>query len=97
MNGTSTIASRITQLSQRIDQLAVQAGRQAGEVRLLPVRKTSGAEAIREAIAAGMHRPGENKAQEIREKSPLLADTAAQWVMIGHLQPNKAKEAARHA
>lgn len=97
MNGTSTIASRITQLSQRIDQLAVQAGRQAGEVRLLPVSKTFGAEAIREAIAAGMHRFGENKAQEIREKSALLADTEAQWVMIGHLQTNKAKDIARHA
>src|SRR5690606_15836884 len=73
------------------------AGRPAGSVDILPVSKTFPTEAIRQAIAAGMLRFGENKAQEIRDKSELLADTEIEWVMIGHLQTNKARDIARHA
>ena len=40
---------------------------------------------------------GENKVQEIRDKQAELADRAVQWVMIGHLQSNKAKDIARLA
>ncbi len=93
----SSIASRIARIRSRIDTLAMQAGRQPGSVELLPVSKTFGVDAIREAIAAGMTRFGENKAQEIRDKSGPLADTGIQWVMIGHLQTNKARDVARHA
>lgn len=94
---SASIAARIAQIRQHIDTLAMQAGRPAGSVALLPVSKTFGIDAIREAIAAGMHRFGENKAQEIRDKSALLADAGVQWVMIGHLQTNKARDVARHA
>lgn len=97
MSEVSTIAGRIARLRERIDELALRAGRPAGSVSLLPVSKTFGAEAIREAMQAGMRRFGENKAQEIRDKSAQLADTDVQWVMIGHLQTNKAKDIARHA
>ena len=93
----SSIAARIAQIRSRIDDLTVAAGRPAGSVALLPVSKTFGVEAIREAIAAGQTRFGENKAQEIRDKSGLLADADVQWVMIGHLQTNKARDVARHA
>ena len=44
-----------------------------------------------------MHRFGENKVQEIRDKSAPLADCGIDWVMIGHLQTNKAKDVARLA
>ena len=44
-----------------------------------------------------MHRFGENKVQEIRDKSGLLADCGIAWVVIGHLQTNKAKDVARLA
>ena len=97
MNDTSTIAARIARLRQRIDALTLAAGRPAGSVGLLPVSKTFGVDAIREAAAAGMTRFGENKAQEIRDKAGALAGTGVQWVMIGHLQTNKAKDVARHA
>src|SRR5690606_33732241 len=46
---------------------------------------------------AGVRRLGENKAQEIRSKYEPLADCGIDWVMIGHLQTNKAKDVARMA
>ena len=52
---------------------------------------------IREAAGLGLTRFGENKTQEIRQKAGPLADLGLQWVLIGHLQTNKAKEAARDA
>lgn len=97
MTETATIAERIAHLRQRIDTLTVQSGRAAGSVTLLPVSKTFGADAVREAMAAGLQRFGENKVQEIREKSAQLAATRVQWIMIGHLQTNKAKDVARYA
>lgn len=97
MAAPSTIAKRITDVRARLDALAVESGRAPGSVTLLPVSKTFDDSAVREAIAAGMTRFGENKAQDIRARAASFADTQAQWVMIGHLQTNKAKEIARHA
>ncbi len=97
MNQVSNIADRINAVRNRIEALTVAAGRPAGSVSLLAVSKTFGTDAIREAMAAGLRRFGENKAQEIRDKSQELADTDVRWVMIGHLQTNKARDVARHA
>jgi len=44
-----------------------------------------------------LHRFGENKVQEIRSKSEALAGEPIEWVVIGHLQTNKAKDVARLA
>ncbi len=68
-------------------------GRAPAEVALLPVSKTFGVEHIRAAVASGLRRFGENRMQEVREKAPLLARSGVQWVVIGHLQTNKAKDA----
>ncbi|TEA79647.1 YggS family pyridoxal phosphate-dependent enzyme [Allopusillimonas ginsengisoli] len=92
-----SIATRLQLIRQRIDTAAQRSGRTAGSVSLLPVSKTFGEDAIREAVAAGVHRLGENKAQEIRSKYEPLADCNIDWVMIGHLQTNKAKDIARLA
>lgn len=97
MTQASTISTRIAQVQARIEELTHTAGRPAGSVTLLPVSKTFGVDAVQEAMAAGMRRFGENKAQDIRDKSAQLADSDAQWVMIGHLQTNKARDIARHA
>src|SRR5690625_693474 len=94
---TDTFASRLDLMRQRIDAAAQKAGREPGSVSLLPVSKTFGEDAIREAMECGLQRFGENKVQEIVAKQELLADTDAQWVMIGHLQSNKARDVARYA
>jgi pyridoxal phosphate enzyme (YggS family) len=61
------------------------------------VSKTFDSVAIREAVALGFTRFGENRMQEVAQKAPLLQDCHVDWVVIGHLQTNKAKEVARYA
>ncbi|NYT38675.1 YggS family pyridoxal phosphate-dependent enzyme [Allopusillimonas soli] len=97
MANEDSIAFRLAQVRERIRRTAERAGRAPDSVSLLPVSKTFGEAAIREAVAAGAHRLGENKAQEIRSKFEPLADCNIDWVMIGHLQTNKAKDVARMA
>jgi pyridoxal phosphate enzyme (YggS family) len=58
--------------------------------RLVAVSKTKPAEAIEEAYEAGQRIFGENKIQEMTEKSEALPKDI-QWHMIGHVQSNKVK------
>jgi len=76
---------------------ALQAGRDAAEIRLLPVSKTVSEERLRTAFAAGITQMGENKVQEAQRKSENLADLGISWSVIGHLQTNKAKNVAAFA
>lgn len=92
-----TLGSRWQAVRQRVVDACHDAGRDPAEVSILPVSKTFGPELIREAVALGLHRFGENKVQEIRDKAPALADCGIDWVMIGHLQTNKANVVARLA
>ncbi len=62
---------------------------------LLAVTKTVPAQAVREAIAAGIEDLGESRVQEARDKQAELAGAVVRWHMIGHLQRNKAATAAR--
>ncbi|MDW2980798.1 MAG: YggS family pyridoxal phosphate-dependent enzyme [Rhodanobacter sp.] len=94
---THWLADNWAQVRRRVDAACREAGRDPAGVAILPVSKTFGPELIRAAVTLGMRRFGENKAQEIRDKAPLLADCGIDWVMIGHLQTNKAKEVARLA
>ncbi|TRX49842.1 YggS family pyridoxal phosphate-dependent enzyme [Fulvivirga sp. M361] len=58
--------------------------------RLVAVSKTKPPADIQEAYEAGQRIFGENKAQEMTEKSELLPKDI-EWHMIGHLQRNKVK------
>jgi pyridoxal phosphate enzyme (YggS family) len=62
-------------------------------VTIVAVSKTFPASMIDEAIAAGLTEIGENRVQEARDKKPSVRG-AARWHLIGHLQSNKAKDAA---
>ena len=93
----SHLAANLDDIRRRIAQACREAGRDPAEVALLPVSKTFGPEAIRAAVALGLHRFGENRVQEIRDKAGPLADCGIAWVVIGHLQTNKAKDVARLA
>ena len=82
----------------RIDAACRDAGREPGEVRLLPVSKTVDQARLREAYGIGLRELGENKVQEAMGKWEAMADLGdLRWVLIGHLQTNKAKYAARFA
>jgi pyridoxal phosphate enzyme (YggS family) len=94
---TAGLAANWAKVRGRVDQACGDAGREPGAVNILPVSKTFAPELIRAAVGLGLHRFGENKAQEVREKFPVLTDCGIEWVMIGHLQTNKAKDVARLA
>ncbi|WP_409435717.1 YggS family pyridoxal phosphate-dependent enzyme [Mycobacterium sp. SMC-14] len=93
----ATLRARWEQLRARVDDACRAAGRSPDEVDVLAVSKTFGPELIREAVDLGLHRFGENKVQEIKDKSGPLSDCGIDWVMIGHLQTNKAGVVARLA
>ena len=94
---TAALAANWSQIRQRVDDACRAAGCDPASVNILPVSKTFGPPLIRAAVALGLHRFGENKVQEIRDKSALLADCGIDWVMIGHLQTNKVRDVARLA
>jgi pyridoxal phosphate enzyme (YggS family) len=84
---------------QRVEQAAYAAGRDPAAVQLLAVSKTWGADAVREAAAAGQRAFGENYLQEAVDKMAALADLASlplEWHCIGPVQGNKTRLAATH-
>ena len=96
-NDYAYLAANWAAVRERVDAACHAAGRDPTEVSILPVSKTFGPDVVRAALALGMRRFGENKVQEIRTKAEALADCAIDWVVIGHLQTNKAKDVARLA
>ena len=93
----SYLAANWADVRRRVDAACRDAGRDPAEVSILPVSKTFDADVVRAAVVLGLRRFGENKVQEVRDKSGLLADCGIAWVVIGHLQTNKAKDVARLA
>ncbi len=77
---------------QRIDN-AVPAGR-GTRPRLLAVSKTRPASDVAALAALGQRAFGENYVQEAAAKIAELAGLGLEWHLIGHLQSNKAKQAA---
>jgi len=77
-----------------LENAARAAGRPGG-VRLLAVSKTRPAETIAALAGIGQRAFGENYVQEAAGKIAALADRGLEWHLIGHLQSNKAREAAR--
>lgn len=91
------LAANWASVRERVDDACRAAGRDPSEVSILPVSKTFGPDVVRAAMALGLTRFGENKVQEVRSKAEALAGEGIAWVVIGHLQTNKAKDVARLA
>ena len=62
-------------------------------VRIIGVTKTHGPEAVRAAVASGLHDVGENRVQEALQKQEAAGDLKVEWHLIGTLQRNKARSA----
>ncbi|MFL6588362.1 MAG: YggS family pyridoxal phosphate-dependent enzyme [Luteimonas sp.] len=77
----------------RLHNAATAAARPAPP-RLLAVGKLHPADAIAALAAAGQRAFGENYVQEAAGKIEALAGLGLEWHLIGHLQSNKAKQAA---
>jgi hypothetical protein len=87
------IAANVARIRERVARAAERSGRPPGEVTLVAVAKLVAAEQVQEAIAAGVSDIGENYVQEAAAKRPQVG-AAVRWHMIGHLQRNKARQAA---
>lgn len=89
----TSLVERIAEVRARLTAAAHRSNRPVDEITLMAVSKTHPAEAVREAIAAGLDNFGENRVQEAEAKIPDVGRTAARWHLIGHLQSNKARRA----
>ena len=90
------IADNLLRVHERIASACTRAGRPVQSVTLLVVSKTFPAEAVREAVAAGESRFGENYVQEGLAKIEGLAELRERiaWHLIGPLQSNKTRVVA---
>lgn len=92
------VRANLSAVRARIDRACRAAGRDPAQVRLLPVSKTHGLTAVREAYDAGYRRLAENRVQEALDKWQRTLDwPGIEWAVIGHLQTNKARDVARFA
>ncbi len=85
------IRFNLREVQDRIAAAAARSGRAADAVRLVAVTKTAPVDAIRTLLGAGQTDIGENRAQQLRDRSRELEGAAVRWHMIGRLQRNKVK------
>ena len=92
-----SLRARAEHVLGRIEQAAKRSGRDPREVKLVAVSKTHPAALVREAAAAGLTDFGENRVQEAEAKiAEVGRDTSGlRWHLIGGLQANKVRRAAR--
>lgn len=87
-----TIAHRVAALREEIARAAIAAGRDPSQISLCAATKMNGADAVRQAIAAGVDCCGENRVQELTAKLKEAAYTGAPVHFIGRLQTNKVRQ-----
>lgn len=83
----------LQQVLQGIENASGRAGRPAA--RLVAVSKQQPASAVRALAGQDQRAFGENYLQEALAKQAALQDLSLEWHLVGHLQSNKAAEAAR--
>lgn len=88
------IRANLGRVQEAVARACARAGRSPDHVLLIAVSKTMEAERIRLAIEAGVAALGENRVQEAKEKIAVLGHPVP-WHLIGSLQTNKARDAAR--
>jgi pyridoxal phosphate enzyme (YggS family) len=89
------IRGRIERVQESIERAARRSGRKPEDITLIAVSKTIGPALIQQAVDAGIRNLGENRVQEAAEKVEQVSGLALRWHLIGHLQSNKARHAAR--
>jgi pyridoxal phosphate enzyme (YggS family) len=92
----ATIGVNLQAVRQRMVDAATTCGRDPGEVRLIAVSKTFGADAIAAAHAHGQRAFGENYVQEALDKIGVLAALDIEWHFIGPIQSNKTRALAEN-
>ena len=91
---TGDVGERYRAVRQRLEDACRAAGRPAEEVVLVGASKRQPLDRLRAAWRAGLRTFGENQVQEAEAKRPELP-AECDWQLLGPLQSNKAKRAAR--
>jgi pyridoxal phosphate enzyme (YggS family) len=87
------VAGNLARVRERLHRAAERAGRAPEGILLVGISKAVDLERIRSAVAAGLPALGENRVQEAKEKIDRIGRPVP-WHFVGHLQTNKAKDAA---
>ena len=87
-----SIAENVARIKEAMSAAAIAAGRDPKSVLLCAATKMNDANAVRQAIAAGVDCCGENRVQELAQKLSQNAYAGAPVHFIGHLQTNKVKQ-----
>ena len=87
-----SIAENVAAIRKELEKAALAAGRDPREIQLCAATKMNDADAVRQAIAAGVDCCGENRVQELTQKLAQHAYDGAPVHFIGHLQTNKVKQ-----
>jgi pyridoxal phosphate enzyme (YggS family) len=88
------LVERLHAVRDRIAHAARMAGRDPRDPRLVAVSKLHPARAVAALAAAGQRDFGESYVREACAKQAELSHLALHWHCIGHVQTNKAKDAA---
>ena len=86
------IHENVQTIRAAMGRAAEAAGRDPKEIQLCAATKMNDADAVRQAVAAGVDCCGENRVQELLEKQPQGAYEGVPVHFIGHLQTNKVKQ-----
>ena len=87
-----SIAENVARIRAEMNAAAIACGRDPKDILLCAATKMNGADAVRQAIAAGVDCCGENRVQELTAKLSEHAYEGAPVHFIGHLQTNKVKQ-----
>ena len=87
-----SIAENVARIRAEMEAAAQACGRDPKEIKLCAATKMNDADAVRQAIAAGVDCCGENRVQELTAKLAQKAYEGAPVHFIGHLQTNKVKQ-----
>ena len=87
-----SIAENVAEIRRQMEVAALAAGRDPKGILLCAATKMNDADAVRQAIAAGVDCCGENRVQELTAKLAQNAYDGAPVHFIGHLQTNKVKQ-----
>ena len=86
-----SIENNVAKIREHIHAAAIAAGRNPNDILLCAATKMNDADAVKEAIKAGVDCCGENRVQELTAKLKENAYTGAPVHFIGHLQTNKVR------
>ncbi|MEO5364746.1 MAG: alanine racemase, partial [Magnetococcus sp. WYHC-3] len=90
-----SITQRLETIRRRMRIACERSGRDPSSVQLVAVSKSRPVEDLLQAWNAGQRRFGESRVQEARDKVPALPRDTIHWHLIGPLQKNKVRDAAR--